>query len=382
MGQLKKEAGKPRVLDVSSLPALLENLYANGFDVIGPTVRDGAIVLDSIRNVSQLPIGWSDEQSAGHYRVKPSGDGAAFGYSVGPRSWKEYVHPSELLLWSAQKENGHFRILNNEARPQRPFAFFGVRACDLAAIRLLDRIMIGDQYHNPPYEIRRAGAFVIAVQCTTCAETCFCASLGTGPGVTEGFDLCLTELAENGENCLLIRTGTDRGGELLAGISTRDATDEQLRHEAERLDAVAKSQKRAVATEGLKELLDNNADHEAWQKISSRCLTCANCTMVCPTCFCTTVEDSSDLSGAHAERWRRWDSCFTLSFSYIHGGSVRASTLARYRQWVTHKFSAWVDQFGSIGCVGCGRCITWCPVGIDITESVRVLREGDTHGNS
>lgn len=375
MARLKQEPGTAHVLDVSSLPALLENLHSHGFDVIGPTVRDGAIVLDSIRSVSDLPAGWGDEQSAGHYRLNRRGDGAIFGYGAGPQSWKKYTHPAELLLWSAQKENGHFRILNNEARPQRPLAFFGVRACDLAAIGLQDRVMMGDQYRNPPYEIRRKGACIIAVQCTQCAETCFCASLGTGPRISQGFDLCLTELAANGEHCFVVRTGTEQGLALLQGISTRNVTEQEELREAELLEHAAKSQKRAVKTEALKDCLERSFDRDTWQKVSSRCLTCANCTMVCPTCFCTTVEDSSDLSGAQAERWRRWDSCFTLSFSYIHGGSIRASAPARYRQWLMHKFSAWIDQFGSIGCVGCGRCITWCPVGIDITESVQVLRE-------
>jgi Fe-S oxidoreductase len=102
--------------------------------------------------------------------------------------------------------------------------------------------------------------------------------------------------------------------------------------------------------------------------------------MVCPTCFCTTVEDVSDVTGDHAERWRRWDSCFTLGFSYIHGGSIRNSGKARYRQWMTHKLASWIDQFGTSGCVGCGRCITWCPVGIDITEEARAIRDGGQHG--
>ena len=83
------------------------------------------------------------------------------------------------------------------------------------------------------------------------------------------------------------------------------------------------------------------------------------------------------LYGARAERWRKWDSCFTLDFSYIHGGSVRTSAAARYRQWLSHKLATWIDQFGSSGCVGCGRCITWCPVGIDITEEVAAIRASE-----
>jgi ferredoxin len=134
---------------------------------------------------------------------------------------------------------------------------------------------------------------------------------------------------------------------------------------------------RALDTSDLKGLLYGNLEHPRWDEVSQRCLTCGNCTLVCPTCFCSTVEDVTDLSGTETERTRRWDSCFSLDHSYIHGGSVRDSGRARYRQWMTHKLATWFDQFGSSGCVGCGRCITWCPVGIDITEEVRAIRASE-----
>ena len=131
---------------------------------------------------------------------------------------------------------------------------------------------------------------------------------------------------------------------------------------------------RSLDTDGLKELLQGNPNHPRWDDVAARCLTCANCTMVCPTCFCTTVEDHTDLTGADRRAGRKWDSCFTLDFSYIHGGSVRNRSKSRYRQWMTHKLASWIDQFGTSGCVGCGRCITWCPVGIDITAEVAAIR--------
>jgi Fe-S-cluster-containing hydrogenase component 2 len=109
--------------------------------------------------------------------------------------------------------------------------------------------------------------------------------------------------------------------------------------------------------------------------VAERCLTCGNCTMVCPTCFCTTTEDLTDLADGSGQRSQRWASCFETDFSYLHGGSVRVSGESRYRQWITHKLSTWHDQFGSSGCVGCGRCIAWCPTGIDITAEVGRLAE-------
>jgi sulfhydrogenase subunit beta (sulfur reductase) len=371
------------VLVASELAKLIDVLVRKGYGVVGPTVRDGAIVYDQIESVKDLPAGWTDEQAPGQYRLKRREDDALFGYVVGPQSWKKYLHPAEVRLWSAERQDGTFRILNNEAKPKAPQAFLGVRACELAAIAVQDRVLLEDRYRDPIYGSRRSGAFLIAVQCTQSAATCFCTSMGTGPAVSADSpaDLVLTELMGPGGHRFLVRAGSERGAEVLAEIKTAPAKDADLREADEGVKQAA-IQTRSIDTNGIKELLYQNFDHPRWDHVAARCLTCANCTMVCPTCFCTNVEDTSDVTGDHAERWRRWDSCFTQSFSYIHGGSIRTSSKARYRQWMTHKLGSWIDQFGSSGCVGCGRCITWCPVGIDITEEVRALREGGTHGNS
>ena len=132
---------------------------------------------------------------------------------------------------------------------------------------------------------------------------------------------------------------------------------------------------RPMPAAGVHVLLLRNLAHPRWKDVARRCLTCGNCTMVCPTCFCTTVEDASDLSGQRVSRSQRWDSCFDLQFTNLHGGSIRSSTQSRYRQWISHKLSTWHDQFGGSGCVGCGRCIVWCPVGIDITAEAMALHD-------
>jgi ferredoxin len=267
-------------------------------------------------------------------------------------------------------------------RPKQPYALLGVRACDLAAIKVQDRVLIGDKYRDAIYEGLRQGVFIVAVQCTHAAATCFCASMGTGPRAQSGFDLALTELVGPAGHRFVVQTGSKRGAEVLAGLQTAQATGADL-HEAEAaVDRAASVQVRSIDTAGIKELLYQNFDHPRWDNVAARCLTCANCTMVCPTCFCTTVEDVTYVTSHQAERWRRWDSCFTLSFSYIHGGNVRTSGKARYRQWMTHKLASWIDQFGTSGCVGCGRCISWCPVGIDITEEAQAIREAKRHGNT
>jgi len=373
---------RPLTLPPQQLDKLFDALQRKGYEVIGPTPRDGAIVYDRLESAAELPVGWTDEQEPGRYHLKQREDQALFGYAVGPQSWKKYLHPAEVRLWSAARQDGAFRILNNETRPQRPYAFLGVRACELSAISVQDRVLRGDKYHDPIYDGRRKGAFIVAVQCTQAAATCFCVSMGTGPLVRDAFDLVLTELDAAGNHRFVVKAGSGRGAEVLAEMTTSSASEEDLRQSEAAVETAARQQVRSIDNHGIKELLYQNFEHPRWDDVAKRCLACANCTMVCPTCFCTTVEDVSDVTGDHAERWRRWDSCFTLSFSYIHGGSVRASGKARYRQWMTHKLASWIDQFGTSGCVGCGRCITWCPVGIDITEEARAIREAGNHGNS
>jgi ferredoxin len=198
--------------------------------------------------------------------------------------------------------------------------------------------------------------------------------MNTGPQVTFGFDLALTEVIESERHYFVVEVGTERGEEVLHEVPHRQASEEEKAAAARVVAQTAAQMGRTMDTSDIKDLLYRNYEHPRWDEVANRCLTCGNCTMVCPTCFCTTVEDTTDLTGDHAERWRVWDSCFTLDFSYIHGGSVRASGKSRYRQWLTHKLATWIDQFGTSGCVGCGRCITWCPVAIDITEEVRAIR--------
>jgi len=365
-----------RVLPSEGLQRLVEALARQQYTVIGPTLRDGAIVHDQVASERDLPIGWTDEQRPGRYRVRARDDQARFGYRVGPHPWKRHLAPPEVRLWRARKADGHLVFEPSRPAPAR-LAFLGVRPCDLAALAILDRVYLEGPHVDPGYRARRAATFVVAVNCTEAGGTCFCASMGTGPRATAGYDLALTEVVAPERHEFVVEVGTPRGAEVAAALEGREAS-------AADLDAVAEATARAAATmgrrldgDGLAGLLYANLEHPAWDEVAARCLTCGNCTLSCPTCFCSTTEDRPDLAGGGAERWKRWDSCFTREFSYIHGGFMRASAMARYRQWMTHKLAGWHDQFGTSGCVGCGRCLTWCPAGIDITEVARTIR-GDT----
>jgi ferredoxin len=363
-----------KTLTVRQLEGLIPALQRRGYQVVGPVVREGAIVYDVVEKLADLPAGWTDEQAPGRYRLQRRNDQALFGYVVGPHSWKKYLHPAEIRLFSAEQQGGTLRILNNPSPPPRR-AFLGVRACELAAIAVQDRVLQGDRYRDPIYSNRRDSIFIVAVNCTQAASTCFCTSMKTGPQVERGFDLALTELVGPEKHEFLIEAGSNAGAEVLAELESAPASAEICAQAEAAVEGAAAQIQRHMDTVNIRDLLSQSFEHPRWDNVAERCLACANCTMVCPTCFCTTVEDVSDLTGTHAERWRKWDSCFSQSFSYIHGGSVRSSTKSRYRQWMTHKLGSWIDQFGTSGCVGCGRCITWCPVGIDITEEVRAIRE-------
>jgi ferredoxin len=357
----------------ADMQRLIDALHTGGYRVLGPTVRERAIVYDELASIDDLPIGYTDRQEAGTYRLERREDAALFGYAVGPHSWKRFLQPPSLRLWQAARTDGGFTI-SPEPQDTQKTAFIGVRACELHAIAIQDRVLLGGAYADPAYAARREGVFIVAVNCGQAGGTCFCVSMGTGPKASAGFDLALTELLDNGEHRFLVEAGTTAGVEVLGAVPHRAASDGDVRAAARVVEATAAHMGRHMETAGIHDVLTRDPEHPRWTEVANRCLTCGNCTMVCPTCFCTAVEDVTDLSGERAERWRRWDSCFTVGYSYIHGGSVRASSRSRYRQWLTHKLATWFDQFGTSGCVGCGRCITWCPVGIDITEEVEALR--------
>ena len=364
--------GAKAVIVREALQGLIDALVAEGYRTLGPTLREDAIVYDDVTHVSELPAGWTDRQEAGHYRLQRREDDAWFGFNVGPHSWKRFLHPPVEPLWSARRQGEGFEITVPALHPK--LAFIGVRACELHAIAIQDRVLGGQRYSDDAYCARRTNTFILAVNCGQAGGTCFCVSMGTGPKASAGFDLALTELLGADRASFLIEVGSEDGGRLLETIVSRPPTEAELAAAQAQLERTRAAMGRKLDTGHLKELLREHAEHPRWDEVAERCLSCGNCTMVCPTCFCTSVEDHSSLAGDSAERVRVWDSCFTLDFSHVHGGSVRHSTRARYRQWLTHKLSYWIDQFGTSGCVGCGRCITWCPVGIDITEEATALR--------
>lgn len=366
------------------LGAIVDRIQQLGYRTIGPHAVDGAIVYGEIDSADDLPQGYLDSQDGGYYRLQRDEQAGMFDFVVGPDSLKNFVFPPSDTVLRADRNNGSWEMTQPEA-PSERIAVIGVRSCDLHALAISDRVFLEGPYVDNAYEARRKNLFLVAVNCRRAAATCFCHSMDTGPAVGGGFDLALTEL----DDSFVVEAGSERGEQLLNDggwpacptevLGQARAQSAALESDMRARTEVATSsgdthRQRSLDTDDIRNLLMGNLDHERWEEVGHRCLACANCTMVCPTCFCSTVEEVSDLTGDHVTRERSWASCFTAEHSYMSSGTVRKSIGARYRQWLTHKLASWHDQFDTSGCTGCGRCITWCPVAIDLTEEVAAIR--------
>ncbi|RDH85984.1 MAG: sulfite reductase subunit A [endosymbiont of Galathealinum brachiosum] len=359
----------------NQLQSLLDCLQDEGYLCIGPQVRDGAIVFGPVSSVEQFPRGIHDVQAPGRYSLESTASSKYFNWANGPQAIKPLLFAPEEKLWeSSQSVDGNISF--KTTKPDiKPMAIIGARACDIAAMKIQDMHFLQQQSVDPCYKTRRENLLVIAVNCGHPADTCFCHSTGDGPFVDDDaeddcFDIALTEL----ENGFLIDANTKAGKKILTGLNLQDCTDELLA-EAKSIKAHASKQQRQLPAFDIKSHLSDDLKNDVWHNIAAKCLSCGNCTSVCPTCFCYSENETPTLDGTSSVHSREWDSCFSQGHSYIHGITIRSETSQRYRQWLSHKFSYWHEQYGRSGCVGCGRCITWCPVGIDVTESVAEFKE-------
>lgn len=357
-------------MPTSGLTSLFTLLTEQGFRLVGPSISNGAILYDEIETPLDLPIGWTDQQAPGKYSLEKRADTRAFGYTVGPQSWKKELFLPREIIQKSSLETGTFQW-HSVTTPAAPTAFIGVRSCDLAAIGIQDRVFVEGQQLDPHYNARRQSAFIVAINCTEAGELCFCDSMNSGPRAKGGFDICLTEFDDH----FLVEAGSERGEQLVKQLPITTATESQNGDLIEGIESCRQQMGRTLDTDGLPELLFGNLNHPQWDKVGDSCLACGNCTSVCPTCFCYSVDETPDLGDGPAQRERSWDSCFSEGHSKIHGATFQPQIKDRYRQWLTHKLAAWQPQFGSSGCVGCGRCIAWCPVGIDLTEQVAAIQQ-------
>ena len=352
----------------SKLQTLIDALKHNGYRAVAPRVVDHAIQYRDLDHADQLPHGWRDTQAPGSYRLGQGDDARCFAWANGPQALKPYLFKSHEVLWHSQREaDGSLSFHTDETEP-RALAVIGVRACDLAALALQDQHFL-ERIPDPYYAAQRKKLLLVAVHCSHPADTCFCVSTGDGPKAQSGYDLALSELDDG----YLVEVGSPAGDSLIEALPLQDATSAQQAQADRQIEHAITVQQRSLPSRNLRDRLFGRLNHPRWQAVAERCLSCGNCTSVCPTCFCHQEIQVPTLGGDSSEHIREWDSCFTQGHSYMHGFIVRPETEHRYRQWLTHKLGSWHDQYGRSGCVGCGRCITWCPVGIDITEEAYAI---------
>ncbi len=357
-----------RWLPAAELDRLLDALRSQGRTLIGPTVSDGAVILDEIVGASDLPSGWGAEASPGHYRLTRRPDERRFDHAVGPMSWKRWTFPPRTPVRVGRRTASGVRFAAVEPKPAQ-VAFVGVRACEIAALRVQDKVLTEGPAVDADYRARRASAFIVAVECATVTSTCFCTTMGTGPEVTADYDVALTELDDG----FVVRCGSPAGTALVDALDLPLADPSAVDGARDIVAGARRAMGTPTDMSAVHAALQAAPDHPGWALVAERCLACTNCTLVCPTCFCTSVIERSELDGTTSTSERTWDSCFTDGFARVAGGSFRPQTKDRYRQWLNHKFSTWWDQFGESGCVGCGRCIAWCPAGIDVREELAAI---------
>lgn len=371
MTDLKLDLNNEVVIKKAEFNQLLSSLRKLGFSTVGPQVKHQVLQYGPIEGLDDLPKGYSSVQSPGSYRLKKGLHNRYFDITPGAQSWKEYIYPPRKKLFTMRKEEGRWeRVEDDEVIPK--YALIGVRPCELSAINILDQILIRDDFQDSDYAARRGRLFILAVDCLSPGDTCFCVSMGTGPEAGSGYDLKLTEL----EDGFLIRIGSDIGLALMRELTWEPATAFNQQAARRALEKASRSMGRLIRdVETAPDAILNNLEHDYWMDVADRCMSCGNCTFVCPTCFCWDAVDEVSVTTNETTRTRVWDSCFNLAYSAQAGGNTRPSTKSRYRQWLSHKFGNWQKQFGVLGCVGCGRCITWCPAGIDVTAEVRFFQE-------
>ena len=357
------------LLPLDGLGLLVSELMAQGYQCIGPQVENGAIVMRVLETPDSLPRGLQAEQAPGRYRLTQDPSNRYFAWANGPQAIKPFAFAPTESLWRAERDaSGALRF--EPMLPTAPKqAIVGVRACDLAALALQDAHFLRPERPDIHYAQRRKNLLLIAVQCAEPAATCFCASTGDGPTPTSGYDIALAEVAEG----FVTVAGSAQGAALIDAMKLPPASPRHVAEAQSQGRAAAQSQSRGLPGHKLRDALMSRLEHPRWDEVASRCLACGNCTAVCPTCFCHAEIDAPAFDGESSRHERIWDSCFGEMHGHLHGFNVRPDTRSRYRQWLTHKLAGWHDQFGRSGCVGCGRCIAWCPVGIDLTEEVAAL---------
>jgi ferredoxin len=253
--------------------------------------------------------------------------------------------------------------------PDRETFLFGIRPCDARALLLLDKVFLDGDQKDPYYARRREKTTVIALACARTMVSCFCTSVGGGPGDGAGADVLAVDL----ETDLLLRTLTSRGEDLLSSTADllAEPTPAAVKESEERIHR-AEDQITPVKTDDSVRRLRDAYDSPLWGTAGQKCLGCGTCSFLCPTCHCFDITD--EVRGGAGQRVRTWDCCAYPLFT-LHGSghNPRPTPKERWRQRIMHKFRYAVENCDVSFCVGCGRCIRNCPVSMDLRTALKEL---------
>lgn len=283
---------------------------------------------------------------------------------VPQKSAKEVFFPQSEVMF-------HYQIAGNqgatvsEQKIERERILLGARPCDIEAIAIIEKVFTGEDYTDVYFLEKRKKTTIITLSCNHPLTTCFCASTGGGPFRREGSDLFLTDLAQS----YLVELLTEKGQTFSKNRFFRKASLQEIDTVRE-LDAKARKKVNgSIPVEGIEKQLDLMVESPFWDRIHEKCIGCGVCTFLCPTCHCFDITDeAAPLKG---ERVRNWDSCLFPVYSLeTSGHNPRPTGRERTRQRLMHKFNYYPKNFGRMACVGCGRCILYCPVQFDIREAI------------
>jgi len=291
------------------------------------------------------------------------------------------LSPGKLFIYKPREDILKFSmeptLSIEEIKPEiEKQVIVGIHSCDTNAVLYLD-IHFKHAYRDPYYTIRRDNTILIALNCMQITEDCFCSSLGTGPHLKaqSGYDMVLTDFGED----YLVELKSERSLEIFNLIKGKEAGPDEWRLKSEKEEALIKSFKKFIDIKGLDDLYMKNLDHPVWANTADgRCLSCSNCVMVCPTCFCYDIADEMSMDLKEGKRFRQLDACQDLRFAAVHGGNFRHTRASRLRQFQMHNLG-YTSQYGITKTVGCGRCITWCPTRIDLTEVAKEIQRNPIH---
>lgn len=350
--------------DLEVVARLLQRVLGN-VKLLGYKLHNGEVRFGEVDDVSEVPTNVADVQRPGHYRLTP---GYRFRHSFS--SPKAFLLPPEHTILTTSPNYG---VVEYDSSPECGVVFFGVKPCDRKAVEILDRVIYGK---NPVYTKRRDAVRAIVIEeCLEPGETCFCSAVNAGPTVSTGFDLAYARLHKD---LYIFKYGSPLGERVLSRARLRRAEESHVKEYAEMVGkAVSTMNARVPNIRDVQKALNEEInDRRFWEEVTSKCVGCGNCNYVCPTCFCIEVEDV--VEGDRSRRVGIWAGCRTYTYGLVAGGHFRRELYTRYRHFVLHKFLFYPKQVGDVGCVGCGRCSTWCPLGLDLKDVLKHLTEVKT----